>query len=245
MRITPLLRRAAGAPTAEAIKANCRKVVCIGRNYADHITELNNQRPSSPFFFLKPPSSIITQDSPIRVPNGVTVHHEVELGLVMGKLLRNLHPDDETAAMGSIAHYFTAIDLTARNVQDAAKRKSLPWTIAKGFDTFLPISGGIPKTALPDPYQANLSLRINGKTKQVDKAELMLFRLPRILSEISRVMTLEEGDLVLTGTPKGVGPVQVGDRVEVGIDVQGKQIEEGRGAWDVAQWEGDYAFKEN
>ena len=113
-------------------------------------------------------------------------------------------------------------------MQDAAKKAGLPWTIAKGFDTFLPISEEIPKEKIPDPHNARIWLKVNGETKQDDSTELMLFRIPRILKDISRVMTLEEGDLVITGTPKGVGPIKAGDRVTAGIEVGGKEIAEGR-----------------
>lgn len=113
-------------------------------------------------------------------------------------------------------------------MQEAAKKAGLPWTIAKGFDTFLPISAEIPKAKIPDPHDARLWLSVNGEKKQDDSTALMLFRIPRILQDISRVMTLEEGDVVLTGTPKGVGPIVAGDVVTCGIEVDGKEIEEGK-----------------
>ena len=106
--------------------------------------------------------------------------------------------------------------MTARNVQDEAKKKGLPWTIAKGFDTFLPISAPIPKSAIPAPHACSLFLSVNGAPRQDDPTELMLFRIPRQLADISRVMTLEPGDIVLTGTPKGVGEVRTGDVMRAG-----------------------------
>jgi 2-keto-4-pentenoate hydratase/2-oxohepta-3-ene-1,7-dioic acid hydratase in catechol pathway len=121
--------------------------------------------------------------------------------------------------------YCLSIDMTARNVQDEAKNKGLPWSIAKGFDTFLPISKFIPKSVIPDPHNVELSLTVNGETKQSDSTSLMIFRIPRQLSDISKVMTLETGDLVLTGTPKGVGPVSVGDVIMARLSVDGKEIE--------------------
>jgi len=127
-----------------------------------------------------------------------------------------------------VKSYFLGIDLTGRNVQEAAKKAGLPWTIAKGFDTFLPISEEIPKSRIADPHKCRIWLKVNGETKQDDSTGLMLFRVPRILKDISRVMTLEEGDLVLTGTPKGVGPIVAGDLVTAGIEVDGKEIPEGR-----------------
>lgn len=123
--------------------------------------------------------------------------------------------------------YCLSIDMTARNVQDEAKKKSLPWSIAKGFDTFLPIGDYIPKTSIPDPHDVELYLSVNGQVRQRDSTELMLFRIPRQLSDISKIMTLEKGDLVLTGTPKGVGPVDVGDVMKAGIRVGSRELDKG------------------
>lgn len=140
--------------------------------------------------------------------------------------------------------YLLAIDMTARNVQDEAKKKGLPWSIAKGFDTFLPISNLIAKSRIPDPQKAHLWLSVNNEIKQSDNTELMLFRIPRQLSDISRVMTLEKGDIILTGTPKGVGPVKTGDIMRAGLKVDGKDIEEANLEVPVIDREGPYEFKE-
>ncbi|KAL0257363.1 hypothetical protein SLS55_008174 [Diplodia seriata] len=229
--------------TLNAIRNNCRKVMCIGRNYADHIKELNNQRPKQPFFFMKPPSSILLPgEGPLLRPRGTSMHYEVELGLVMGKTLRDLHPDDEQGALDSIEAYLLAIDMTARNVQDEAKKKGLPWSIAKGFDTFLPLAGPVPKSAIPDPHNAHLTLSVNGKVQQSDNTDLMLFRIPRILADISRVMKLEKGDIVLTGTPKGVGPVATGDIMKAALSYGDKEL--ATLDVDVKDREGLYEFKE-
>ncbi|KAF2707787.1 hypothetical protein K504DRAFT_458270 [Pleomassaria siparia CBS 279.74] len=229
----------------QSIKANCRKVMCIGRNYADHIKELNSARPKQPFFFLKPPSAILLPGAgPVLRPKGVIMHYEVELALIMGKKVQDLHPDDTKGAMDAIAGYLLAIDMTARNVQDEAKKKGLPWSIAKGFDTFLPISQLIDKSRIADPQNAHLWLSVNGEMKQSDNTELMLFRIPRQLSDISRVMALEEGDIVLTGTPKGVGSVKTGDVMKAGLKVDGKDIEEANIEVPIADREGPYEFKE-
>lgn len=220
---------------------------------SDHITELNNTRPKNPFFFLKPPSSILPpphKSTPIEIPRNVNVHYEIELGLVIGKTTKNLRipsslPDEDALnqALPYIKSYFLGIDLTGRNVQDAAKKAGLPWSIAKGFDTFLPISEEIAKEKIPDPHDVRIWLRVNGEKKQDDSTGLMLFRIPRILKDISRVMTLEEGDLVLTGTPKGVGPIKAGDHVNAGIEVDGKEIEEGKIEIDVEDAaDGGYDF---
>ncbi|KAK8181689.1 hypothetical protein IWZ00DRAFT_118683 [Phyllosticta capitalensis] len=239
---------------AQDVKAACRKVVCIGRNYADHISELNNTRPKQPFFFLKPPSSILCADKGLGAsllrPRGVNTHFEVELGLVVGRDVRDLHPEDGEGALGAIAGYLLSIDMTARNVQEEAKRKGLPWDIAKGFDTFLPIGSPLMRSASNkyrdlDPHNLHLSLSVNGKTKQSDSTNLMLFRIPRILSDISRVMQLTPGDIVLTGTPKGVGPVVAGDKMTAELrngDANGEVLSELE--VDVKDREGPYEFKE-
>lgn len=137
-----------------------------------------------------------------------------------------------------------SIDMTARNVQNEAKKKGLPWSIAKGFDTFLPVSNIIPKSSIPDPHKVELYLTVNGESKQLDSTDLMLFQIPRILSDISKVMTLEKGDVVLTGTPKGVGSVKPGDVMRAGVRVDGKELEEGKIEVAVEESTSSYEFKE-
>lgn len=148
------------------------------------------------------------------------------------------------ADIGKIKAYAIGIDMTARNAQDAAKRNGLPWTTAKGFDTFLPLSDPIPKSAIPDPHDAELFLTVNDQPRQRDSTALMLFRIPTILSYISRVMTLERGDVVLTGTPKGVGSVGVGDVMRAGVRVGGREVPEGRIEVEVSEKGGVYRFEE-
>ncbi|KAJ8613190.1 hypothetical protein MRB53_037056 [Persea americana] len=162
----------------------------------------------------------------------------------MGRTVSDLDPRDERSAMDAIDCYILGIDMTARNVQDEAKRNSLPWSIAKGFDTFLPVSSPISRSLIPDPYQARLWLNVDDEKRQDDKAELMLFRIPRILSDISRVMRLEEGDIVLTGTPKGVGKVGAGQRMTAGLSVDGREVEEAGMQVDVVESGSGYAFTE-
>jgi len=134
--------------------------------------------------------------------------------------------------------------MTGRNIQNEAKKKGLPWSIAKGFDTFLPVSNIIAKSAIPDPHNVELYLTVNNEHRQADSTELMLFRIPRILSDISKVMTLEKGDIVLTGTPKGVGSVVPGDVMRAGIKVGGKELEEGKIEVVVEESTSAYEFKE-
>lgn len=133
--------------------------------------------------------------------------------------------------------------MTARNVQDDAKAKGLPWAAAKGFDTFLPLSDPIPTSCIADPYDVELFLTVNGEGRQSDSTGLMLFRIPRILSEISRVMVLEKGDVVLTGTPKGVGSVKDGDVMRAGVRIEGREVEEGRVEVEIREKGGLYEYK--
>ncbi|KAI1637373.1 hypothetical protein F4809DRAFT_325925 [Biscogniauxia mediterranea] len=221
------------------------KVVCIGRNYADHISELNSARPKQPFFFLKPTSSVLLPGAgPVIRPKGVDLHYEAELALIIGKTVRDLQESDAQGALDAIDSYAMSIDMTARNIQNEAKKKGLPWSISKGFDTFLPISNPIPKSAIPNPHSIEIYLTVNDKVRQQDSTELMLFQIPRMLSDISKVMVLEKGDIILTGTPKGVGPVVPGDVMRAGIRVDGKEIEESKIEVAVEESTSSYIYSE-
>ena len=154
---------------------------------------------------------------------------------------RGVQPCSSVGFLGFVG-YLVGIDMTARNIQDEAKKQGLPWTTAKGFDTFLPISDFIPKVRIPDPHNVNLHLSVNGMMRQDDSTALMLCRIPRLLSEITSVMTLEKGDLVLTGTPKGVGEVITGDLVEAGLMYDGHEVKEGRIEVEVEDSPSGYEF---
>ncbi|KAK1726231.1 hypothetical protein CaCOL14_002713 [Colletotrichum acutatum] len=230
--------------TAASLK-RAGKVMCIGRNYADHVKELNNTRPKQPFFFLKPTSSILLPGAgPVLRPKGVDMHYEVELALILGKQVKDLKADDHKGAIDAIEAYALAIDMTARNNQNEAKKKGLPWSIAKGFDTFLPMSDIIKKSAIPDPHDIELFLKVNDVVKQEGSTNLMLFQIPRILSDISKVMTLEAGDIVLTGTPAGVGPAVPGDVIRAGLRVGGKELTEAKIEVAVEESPSSYEFAE-
>ncbi|KAJ0313709.1 hypothetical protein COL5a_003368 [Colletotrichum fioriniae] len=230
--------------TAASLK-RAGKVMCIGRNYADHVKELNNTRPKQPFFFLKPTSSILLPGGgPVLRPKGVDMHYEVELALILGKQVKDLKADDHKGAIDAIEAYALAIDMTARNNQNEAKKKGLPWSIAKGFDTFLPMSDIIKKSAIPDPHDIELFLKVNDVVKQEGSTNLMLFQIPRILSDISKVMTLEAGDIVLTGTPAGVGPAVPGDVIRAGLRVGGKELAEAKIEVAVEESPSSYEFAE-
>ncbi|KAH8556352.1 hypothetical protein BGW37DRAFT_515271 [Umbelopsis sp. PMI_123] len=191
-----------------------RKIVAIGRNFSEHAKELGNAVPMSPFFFLKPTTSYLANGGSIEVPQGCDVHHEIELAAIIGRDARDVAPSD---AMDYVDGYALAIDMTARDLQAQAKAKGLPWSAAKGFDTFTPISDFIPKTAISNPHDVNLWLKVNDTIKQNGNTKDMIFEIPKLIAYVSTIMKLEAGDVLLTGTPSGVGPIRPGDIVTAGL----------------------------
>ncbi|RXM31986.1 Acylpyruvase FAHD1, mitochondrial [Acipenser ruthenus] len=193
-----------------------RKIICVGRNYADHAKELKNAVPTEPVLFLKPPSAYVTEGSSIMVPfYSHNLHHEVELGVVIGKGGTAI---PQNAAMDHIAGYALCLDMTARDVQDECKTKGLPWTLAKAFNTSCPVSEFITKEKIADPGNVKIWLKVNDQLRQEGNTSQMIFSIPFLISYISEIITLEEGDLILTGTPKGVSSVQEHDELQAGIE---------------------------
>jgi len=191
------------------------KILCIGRNYVDHIRELGNETPAAPVVFMKPASSVIGEGEEIVIPPySSNCHHEAELALLVGKHARNI-PEDE--ALSCLAGYGVAIDLTLRDVQDELKKKGLPWEIAKGFDTACPLSVFTPAETVSDPQQLTISMRVNGEERQHGGTALMIHPVARIISHLSTIFTLEPGDVILTGTPAGVSRIAPGDRLRAEI----------------------------
>lgn len=187
------------------------KIVCVGRNYTEHAKELGNPVPKEPLIFLKPPSSLISEGQPIVLPAAsAQVEYEGEIGVLIGKLLKDA---TESAAAAAVSAVVAANDVTARDLQ----RSDSQWTRAKGFDTFCPV--GEPHAPPSDFGTLAVTTRVNGEERQRAPASDMVFTIPALLAYISKVMTLEPGDLVLTGTPAGVGTLGPGDEVE--IDVPG------------------------
>jgi 2-keto-4-pentenoate hydratase/2-oxohepta-3-ene-1,7-dioic acid hydratase in catechol pathway len=185
------------------------KIVCVGRNYAAHAKELGNDVPAEPLIFLKPPSSLITSGASIRLPRvSKQVEYEGEFGVVIGERLRRA---DAEQARRAVAGIVAANDVTARDLQ----RSDGQWTRAKGFDTFCAVGevGAVPS----DLASLTLVTRVNGKVRQQARASEMVFNIPALIAYISGVMTLEKNDLILTGTPEGVGTLAPGDVVEVEI----------------------------
>jgi 2-keto-4-pentenoate hydratase/2-oxohepta-3-ene-1,7-dioic acid hydratase in catechol pathway len=185
------------------------KIVCVGRNYREHAKELGNEVPKEPLLFLKPPSSVVHESEAIKLPKASSkVEHEGEIGVVIGKRLSWASEGD--AARG-IRGIIAVNDVTARDLQKTDGQ----WTRAKGFDTFCPL--GEESSKLPDLDSLSVITRVNGVERQRGKSTEMVFSIPSLLAYISRIMTLEPGDLVATGTPSGVGPLAAGDLVEVEI----------------------------
>ncbi|KAM5228186.1 oxaloacetate tautomerase FAHD1, mitochondrial [Ctenodactylus gundi] len=193
-----------------------KNIVCVGRNYSDHVREMGSTVLREPVLFLKPSTAYAPEGSPVLVPPYCrTLHHELELGVLMGRRGRAV---PEAAAMDYVAGYALCLDMTARDVQDECKEKGLPWTLAKGFTSSCPVSAFVPKEKIPDPHALRLWLKVNGELRQDGETSAMIFSIPYIISYISKIMILEEGDLILTGTPKGVGPVKENDEIEAAID---------------------------
>jgi len=191
------------------IKSRPGKIVCVGRNYVEHAKELGNEVPKEPLIFLKPPSTVIWESEAIVLPEiSNRVEYEGEIGVIVGKTLSRVSEDE---AVRGIRGIVAVNDVTARDLQKTDGQ----WTRAKGFDTFCPL--GEESSELPDLDSLTVVTRVNGVERQRGKSSEMVFSIPSLLAFISRIMTLEPGDLVATGTPSGVGPLVSGDVVEVEI----------------------------
>jgi acylpyruvate hydrolase len=193
------------------------RIFAIGRNYVEHIKELNNERPDEPVIFTKPDTAILKNNSPFYYPEfSHDIHHEVELVLRICKEGKNIQENFASKYFDAVG---VGIDFTARDLQQKAKEKGLPWDIAKGFNGSAPVSDKfLPVPAFNDLGNVNFSLKINGELKQQGNTSLMLFGFNYIISYLSKFFTLRTGDLIFTGTPKGVGPVRIGDTLSAYIE---------------------------
>lgn len=191
------------------------KIVCVGRNYVEHAQELGNEVPEKPIVFLKPSSAVIYSGDCIRYPSfSEDMHHEVELVLLIGNNVKDAAIEE---AEDAIAGYGVGLDMTLRDVQTKLKSKGHPWTIAKCFDTSAVLSKFVLKENLPLSLNEEIVLTVNGEERQRDKLSKMIFKPAEIIQYLSSLITLEEGDLIFTGTPKGVGKVNKGDEIKAGI----------------------------
>lgn len=190
------------------------KIVCIGQNYRAHVKEMRSTEPEEPMLFLKPSSAIIGDGEDIEAGPVGRVDHEVELALIIGRTARKVSEDE---ALSYVSHLAVFNDITAREMQAKARKAGNPWTLAKGMDTFAPMSRPVPIDRVKDVHDLDLELRVNGEVRQKGNTGDMIFGPEALVSYISRFMTLEPGDIIATGTPEGVSPLNDGDRVEASI----------------------------
>jgi 2-keto-4-pentenoate hydratase/2-oxohepta-3-ene-1,7-dioic acid hydratase in catechol pathway len=191
------------------------KIVCIGRNYADHAEELGHDVPDRPQLFLKPPNAVASHESDVTLPAGKDrIDHEAELGVVIGQQCRHVAEDD---AMDVVAGYTCVVDVSNRDDQNREQN----WVRGKAFDNAAPLG---PVMATPDhvPDDATIELRLNGDTRQASSREHLIFPIPELVAEITTYLTLEPGDVIATGTPEGVGALSDGDEVVVEIEGIGR-----------------------
>lgn len=190
-------------------------IFCVGQNYADHAKEMGGTVASSPVIFLKPSNAVIENGTPILLPTlSANVHHEVELTVLIGKGGRNISKPD---AMNHVAGYGVGLDMTMRDVQLAAKKSGNPWSIAKGFFSSAPLSPFTEASKIADPHRLEISLKVNGVVRQKTNSAKMNFKVDDLIVFLSSVFSLEEGDIIYTGTPEGVAQVVPGDVLEAEI----------------------------
>jgi 2-keto-4-pentenoate hydratase/2-oxohepta-3-ene-1,7-dioic acid hydratase in catechol pathway len=191
------------------------KVLCVGRNYLDHIQELGNESSELPLLFIKPATALVDINEPLLIPTAQgACHNELELAFLIGNKLTNA---DEQQCSSAIAGVGLALDLTLRDLQGQLKSRGHPWERAKAFDASCPISGFVPLNGYQH-QRFTFSLHLNGALKQQGDSDLMLHKVVPLLAHISQTFTLMPGDILLTGTPKGVGPLQSGDTMQVALN---------------------------
>ena len=192
------------------------KIFCIGRNYVDHAKELNNPVPAEPLIFMKPPTALVVNNKPFFYPDFTRdLHYEGEIVLRICKNGRSVQPEFAHRYYDAVAF---GIDCTARDLQDKLKQKGHPWEIAKGFDHSAPLSQWVPLEQLSNPGNISFQLKKNGSVVQDGHTLDLIFSFDTLIVHISRYFTLQRGDMIFTGTPAGVGPVQTGDVLEGWIE---------------------------
>ncbi|MEO5642153.1 MAG: fumarylacetoacetate hydrolase family protein [Bacteroidia bacterium] len=191
------------------------KIICIGRNYAEHAKEMNAPVPSEPVLFMKPETALLQKNLPFYYPEfSKDIHHEVEIVLKISKMGRHIEPMFANRYYDEIG---IGIDFTARDIQAKCKEKGLPWEKAKSFDHSAPIGIFLPKTRFPLMDDIHFHLDVNGENVQQGNTQDLLFSFDKLIAYVSQYFTLKKGDLIFTGTPEGVGPVKIGDRLEAYI----------------------------
>lgn len=187
------------------------KIICIGRNYAEHAKEMKSEVPTEPVFFMKPDTALLKDSEPFYYPDFTSdLHHEIEVVIKINKVGKHIAEDFAHKYFDEIG---LGIDFTARDLQAQCKAKGLPWEKAKAFDSSAPIGKFIPKDKLGDLSNIGFELKINGETRQLGNTKDLLFSFNKIIAYVSKFVTLKVGDLIYTGTPEGVGAVKIGDKL--------------------------------
>lgn len=185
------------------------KILCLGRNYIAHAREMKADLPSTPVVFLKPATALLHTGEKIVIPPlSHELHYEAEMVVVMGNDGKDI---PEARALSHVYGYAVGLDMTLRDLQSEAKKNGLPWSVAKGFDTSAPVSEVVTRDRINDPHSLQLTLQVNGRTRQNASTGDMIFRIEKVIAFLSQIFTLERGDLIFTGTPEGVGEVKSGD----------------------------------
>ena len=192
-----------------------RRIYCVGRNYAAHARELGNDERDPPFFFMKPADAIVQDGTTFSYPVATdNLHHEVELVVALKSGGKDIPADK---ALDHVFGYAVGIDLTRRDIQDVAKKMARPWDMAKGFDASAPCGALRRATETGHPSSARITLKINGEVRQDGDIDAMIWNIPDTIAYLSGLIELKPGDLIFTGTPEGVGPVQRGDKLEATV----------------------------
>jgi len=199
--------------------SNCLRIFCIGRNYAEHVQELANAIPEKPVIFIKPATCLVKPGERIHFPkHGKELHHEVEIVVKIGSEGRVAREEE---ALSYVSGITVGLDLTLRDVQAEQKKKGLPWEIAKAFDQSAPIGDFVPYDKSVDLNNISFGCKVNGIERQKGNSRDMIFNIPRLLVEVSKVWILRPGDVIYTGTPSGVGPLKIGDSIEIESNLTG------------------------
>lgn len=215
--VIPAASRPTVAVAGSALRFPVRRIFCVGRNYPEHAREMGaRDERAPPFFFTKPADAVIASGSAVPFPSRTTkLHHEIELVVALGSGGRDIRVE---AAQGLVYGYAVGVDLTRRDVQAAMKEQGKPWDTAKGFDHSAPIAPIVPAAGKAPPAHGRIWLEVNDEARQSGDIADMIWSVPEIIAELSTWFELAAGDLVFTGTPAGVGPLQRGDRVRGGVD---------------------------
>lgn len=195
------------------------KIICIGWNYRSHLQETDGKYPTEPIVFLKPSTCLIEDGDDIVIPEGIeNVQHEGELALIFGKTGKDIDPKD---ALSYVSHVAVFNDVTARDMQTAARDEGNPWSLSKGMDTFGPMSKPVRVNGI-DLNDLNITVTVNGEVKQNGRTSMMIFPLETLIAYVSKFMTIEKGDIMATGTPEGISEIKKGDVVCASIPGVGK-----------------------